>query len=308
MENLFDTVDAPGIDDAEFLPEGKHEWNTRKYSTKLTHIASVIKSMNEGQGADIVGLAEVENMGVVKDLIADPQLKALKYGIVHHESPDTRGIDVAMIYKKNCLRVTGTRFFHVNISKYDDKPTRDIVMVEGIDIKDDTLLFFLNHWSSRRGGIKETEPKRRAAAMVLKKAIDSIEFYHPYSKIIVMGDFNENPTDPAITGILHATKFPDFTSSNSLYNAANNFNWRTGEGTEWYHGDWSRFIQIIFSTSVIKNQLDLNGKFNDIHIFKPPWLMIEDTFYHQLVPYRTFEDGKPIGYSDHLPVYSQLDL
>ncbi|HEX3080322.1 MAG TPA: hypothetical protein VHQ04_07655 [Puia sp.] len=145
VENLFDTTDDPGIDDAEFLPSAKNPWTNDKYKTKVSNIAKVIRAMNDGNGADIVGLAEVENIGVVKDLASDAQLKSLDYGVVHHESPDTRGIDVAMIYKKKSFRVTGTEFFHVDISKYEEKPTRDIVLVKGIDNHKDTLFIFLNH-------------------------------------------------------------------------------------------------------------------------------------------------------------------
>ena len=123
-----------------------------------------------------------------------------------------------------------------------------------------------------------------------------------------MGDFNDNPTDASLAQVLKATKIPEVNGPNSLYDAANNFNWKAGEGSEFYKGDWSRFIQFIVSTSLIKNQVGSDGSFHDIYLFKPEWLLIPDDAYQQMVPYRTYEgNDKPMGYSDHLPVYMLLN-
>ncbi|MEO6167966.1 MAG: endonuclease/exonuclease/phosphatase family protein [Chitinophagales bacterium] len=308
VENLFDTHDDPGTDDAEFLPEGKNNWTNERYKTKSDNIAHVIGEMNEGKGADIVGLSEVENMDVIKDLVSHPQLKGMDYGIVHRESPDTRGIDVAMIYKKKSFRLIGTSALRVDISQFESRPTRDIILVQGVTSGKDTLYIFLNHWPSRRGGTRETQPRRQAAATVLRKAVDSILLRLPNAKLVAMGDFNDNPSDATISQTLGATKIPDLSVNNSLYDPANNFDWKAGEGSEFYRGDWSRFIQIIVSTSLVKNQLDEQKNFHDIYIFKPQWLLVEDAAYQQMVPYRTFDDQKPIGFSDHLPVYVKLQF
>ncbi len=307
VENLYDAIDDPIVDDAEFLPEGKHHWTETSYNIKIANIARVIKEMNHGIGPDILGLAEVENLSVMQRLVNNPEIKNLDYKIVHHESPDIRGIDVAMIYKSNCFHLIDTHSFKVNI-KYDQKPTRDIVLVKGMDSNHDTLFIFLNHWPSRKGGKRESEPLRRTAAQILRGAVDSITAFNPDAKLIIMGDFNDNPSDDVITKTLKASAKPDTSERNSLFDAANNFDWKAGEGSEFYHGEWSRFIQIILSTSLIKKQLLPNGEFNDIHIFNPEWLLSEDEAYQQMIPYRTFEKGKPIGYSDHLPVYIELKL
>ena len=113
----------------------------------------------------------------------------------------------------------------------------------------------------------------------------------------------------SIAQVLKATKVPDLSSGNTLYNPTNNFNWRQGEGSEFYKGEWSRFIQIILSTSLVNNQLGSDGAFHDIHIFHPEWLLKNDDAYQQMIPERTYEgEGKPVGFSDHLPVYINLQL
>ncbi|HUM47656.1 MAG TPA: hypothetical protein PLD84_12055 [Chitinophagales bacterium] len=308
VENLFDTIDDPITDDAEFLPGGKNKWTSERYQAKSDNIARVIAEMSDGTGADIVGLSEIENKQVITDLLNHPQLKKMDYGIVHHESPDIRGIDVAMIYKKKSFRVISTQPLTVDISAFESRPTRDILLVRGITSSKDTLYIFLNHWPSRRGGTKETQPRRQAAASVLRKAADSILSRSPNANLVLMGDFNDNPSDATISQTLGASKTPDLSVNNSLYDPANNFDWKAGEGSEFYRGDWSRFIQIIVSTSLIKKQLDAEKNFHDIYIFKPQWLLAEDAAYQQMVPYRTFDDQKPIGYSDHLPVYLKLQF
>lgn len=308
VENLFDTIDDPAINDAEFLPNGKYQWTGDRYQTKSSNIAKVIAALNDGTGADIVGLSEVENSLVIKDLLAQASLKKMGYEIAHHESPDTRGIDVAMIYKKKSFRVIGTAAFKVDISQYEQYPTRDIVMVKGVTSTKDTLYVFLNHWPSRRGGTKESQPRRQLAAEVLRHVVDSILKQSPDAKLVLMGDFNDNPPDASVSQTLGATKVPDLSVPNSLYNPTNNFDWKAGEGSEFYRGSWDRFIQIILSTSLIKNQLDSENKFHDIYLFKPQWLLKEEPAYQQMVPYRTFDDTLPIGFSDHLPVYVLLKL
>ena len=307
VENLFDTKDDPGIDDEEFTPNGKQHWTDNKYSKKISNIARVIRALNNEEGADLVGFAEVENKGVLEDLIADPQLKKLGYGIVHHDSPDKRGIDVAMIYKKNVFKILGQKFLTVDVSKYEDKPTRDIVMVQAIAGKNDTLDIFLNHWPSRREGKEISEPKRIIAATVLKQAVDSLLLRNPKAKILIMGDLNDNPPDKSIAQVLKAEESVN-TNSNALYDCDYNFDWKRGEGTEFYKGQWSRFIQIIVSSSLIQNQQNPKGGFDDVHIFKPDWLLILDPTYQQMIPKRTFEDDSKIGFSDHLPVYIEIKI
>ena len=309
VENLFNAKDDPEVDDAEFTPEGQNHWTDEKYQTKLHHIAKVIASMNDGRGPDVVGLSEIENAGVLKDLIATSELKPLHYSFLHEESPDKRGIDVCMLYKEKSFRILGHQMLTVDISSLDDKPTRSIMMVQGIAGKKDTLYFFLNHWPSRRGGTEQSEPKREIAAKVLRTAVDSLLLLRPNAGMVIMGDFNDNPPDHSITDVLKAQRTIDPATKNSLYDAASVFKWKEGEGSEFYRGSWSRFIQFIFTTSLIKEQLGSDGLFHDIYIYKPDWLLIADPAYQQMVPFRTYdEDSKEMGYSDHLPVYVLLKI
>lgn len=309
VENLFDAEDDPGVDDAQFTPEGQYKWTEEKYQTKLRRIAKVIAAMNDGRGPDIVGLCEVENAGVLQDLIATNELKGLHYSYFHHESPDTRGIDVCMLYKEKSFKILGHQMLNVDISRFDDKPTRSILMVQGIAGKKDTIYLFLNHWPSRRGGSEQSEPKRAAAARVLKTAVDSLLLLHPNAGIVITGDFNDNPSDATLTGILKAQQTIESSAKNPLYNAASIFRWKEGEGTEFYRGNWSRFIQFIFTASLIEDQLGSDGLFHDIYIFRPDWLLIADPAYQQMIPFRTYdEDSKDMGYSDHLPVYVLLKI
>lgn len=307
VENLFDTNDDVNVDDEEFTPNGKQHWTNQNYEKKISNIAKVIRAMNDGNGADIVGFAEIENRHVLEDLITDPQLKKLNYGIEHHDSPDKRGIDVAMIYKKDVFKILGEKFFTVDVSKYEEKPTRDIVMVKGIAGKNDTLNIFLNHWPSRRDGKEVSEPKRIVAATVLRRVVDSLQHINPWTNILIMGDLNDNPTDKSVSEILGAKNKIDLSSGSPLYDCDSYFDWKNGEGTEFYKGSWSRFIQIITNSSLISKQVTIDGRFKDINIFKPDWLLKEDESSHQMVPHRTFEEGdSAIGFSDHLPVYIEI--
>ncbi len=306
VENLFDTHDDANVDDAEFTPDGKSLWNNAKYEKKISNIARVIKAMNNDKGADIIGLSEVENKGVLEHLIADPQLKKLGYKIMHHDSPDGRGIDVAMIYKKNAMKVLDWKALPVDISLYGERPTRDVLWITGL-VGSDTIYFFLNHWPSRREGKETSEPKRIVVANVVRKVVDPIMAIHPQAKILIMGDFNDNPTDKSVYEILKGRKSPEL-NYNSFYNCDFNFDWKKGEGSEFYRGDWSRLIQIIVSTSLIKNQITSSGTFSNAYIFKQDWMLKKDDATQQMIPERTFEDDGVIGFSDHLPVYIILKL
>lgn len=311
VENLFDTIDDPAIDDAEFTPNGKNVWTRELYEKKSNNIARVIAAMNNGNGPDILGLCEVENKEVIEHLIANKLLIKFSYAIAHHDSPDKRGIDVALIYKKNSMKVLNVKPLRVDISAFGDQPTRDVLSVTGV-INKDTVYFFLNHWPSRRNGRETSEPKRIAAAAVVRKAVDSILLIHPQAKIIIMGDLNDNPTDKSITQELRAYKSwsaaKQSEEPNPLINPTNIFDWKKGEGSEFYRGDWSRFIQIIVSASLIRNQITEEGIFKDIYIFKQDWMMKSDAAYQQMVPERTFETDHSIGFSDHLPVLVILKL
>jgi predicted extracellular nuclease len=198
VENLFDTIDDPHKADNDFLPGAVSNWNSERYRNKQRHIAQVVTALDE-EGLVLLGLAEIENSTVVEELLQSPQLAAKHYHYVHEESKDPRGIDVALVYNS-----TFRPLFHKVLKPCKDHEcleSRDILAVKGI-LKTDTVWVFVNHWPSRRSGVEASQGKRMLLSTVLKQAVDSVLIASPYSKIIIMGDFNDTPYDPSIQFLL----------------------------------------------------------------------------------------------------------
>ena len=202
VENLFDTIDSPNTLDSEYMPNSSLKWNTQRYFAKEKNIARVVEAMNF---PTIMGMAEVENRRVIEDLIAQPALESKNYGIAHFESPDERGIDVAMIYRKSEFDVKKQKTHTIKFPNSDDK-TRDILEVSGILRGGIELTVFVNHFPSRRGGAEESEPKRVYVASVLRKAVDSVFQKNPNAHIVIMGDFNDEPNNNSLTKTLGAAE------------------------------------------------------------------------------------------------------
>ncbi len=293
VENLFDTVHDYGKDDYEYLPESAKGWNTPRYNLKLQHTARVLLAMDNWKGADIVGLCEVENFKVLKDLRDKTFLSEFNYGIIHEESNDKRGIDVALLYKKSKFSILSTISHRVNL---EARQTRDILHVKGIANKKDTIHVFVNHWPSRWGGKAKSSQKRIKAAKTLRNVIDSLKRAEKNPKIIIMGDFNDACTDRSIETILTA-----IADTNSfLYNTATDI-----EGTHKYKEQWSTFDQIMVSKALIQNRMLTDLK---MQVFKTDWLIEIDELYGGTHPYRTWRGDNYLGgYSDHLAVYIRLN-
>ena len=293
VENLFDTEDDPEIRDEEFLPEGRNNWTEEKYQRKLINMSNVIKEMSGGP--DILGLSEIENRKVVEDLTKTPALKNLQYGIVHFDSPDRRGIDVALIYKASKFKP-----FDVNrIPLVDDSEpnfkTRDMLWVKGL-YYGDTLHVCVVHWPSRRGGKQD---KRLLAGKVLRSRVDSVLAINPESKIILMGDFNDDPSNKSIKKELGADLSRD---ADKLYNTSFS-TFKKGYGTLMFRGVWNMFDQIIVSPALLKeNKSGYFYKDNTFSIVAMEWMQVKDSGGQ---PKRTFSRGVYYedGYSDHYPVY-----
>ena len=169
QENLFDTIDDPNKDDNEFLPDAKKQWNTVKYTNKINHMATVIASMNEDKAPDVLGMCEVENDVVLRDLTAAAQLKAAKYKYAHFESPDARSIDNALLYKPSVFKFISAKAIPVTLTDNPDFKTRDILMVKLETKNKEQIIFLVNHFPSRIGGEKESEFKRFRAETKSKK-------------------------------------------------------------------------------------------------------------------------------------------
>ena len=201
LENFYDTIDNPNVNDEDFLPTGPKNYNSKVYNTKVEHLATVISQIGTDinpDGIALIGVAEIENDTVLNDLIHHPLLLNRKYGIVHYDSRDIRGVDVALLYNPKYFTVLESKklFVRLPAGAKNSYFTRDVLWVKGI-LNGDTIHVFVNHWPSRVGGEQRSAPGRAAAAMVDKNYMDSIQKNTPGAKIIVMGDLNDDPISPA---------------------------------------------------------------------------------------------------------------
>jgi hypothetical protein len=299
VENLYDTINDPDIDDEEFLPNGKYQWTGDRYERKLNNMARVIDSL--GGGPSLLGMCEVENKKVLEDLCSTKRLKEKGYGILHHNSPDRRGIDVAMLYKKADFEPRFTTFIRVSIENDPGFITRDIFLVNGTLGKEEIYLL-VNHWPSRRGGEDISMPKRMAAAKALRYSVDTILEKNPNAAIVIMGDLNDEPTDASLLDGLKASGNP---KSGDLFNSMFALK-EKGDGSHSYKEQWGMLDQLIVSKSLLNPKMKLNWVVGSTQVFRPVW-MHDKYSKHQGAPYRTYVGPKFIGgYSDHFPVFMYL--
>ncbi len=303
-ENLFDTVHNPGKEDEEFTPQGKYHYTQRLFEQKLHNIATVIQSIGGTDGPVIIGLAEVENNDVLDHLVQQPELARRHYKYEWYDGPDPRGINVAMLYDPAHFSVIKSEPLHVDLTGIDSRSlTRDILHVYGV-LFGDTVHLFVNHWPSRRGGIDDSGPKRAAAATVEKKAISSIMTSNPNAKILLMGDFNDNPDDSSIAVILGAKDSRKDAAITGLYNPWADI-YKAGSGTEVYQHHWNLFDQVIISGTLLKNE-NHHLHYDQAAIFKPDFI-VDHYKGHEGEPHRSFVGTHWInGYSDHFPVVLYL--
>jgi predicted extracellular nuclease len=301
VENLFDTVDDPENDkDDEFLPNSSKEWTLERYNKKLANIGEVIQGMDFPL---LMGFAEVENYKVLEDLINMTPLKEHNYAIAHFDSPDHRGIDVALIYKSD-FELQDKESIVVNlpasVSQY--KTTRDILKVEG-RLNGEKIVVFVNHWPSRSGGANATSGKREFAAKILRQEVDEVLAEDATAKIIAMGDFNDEPLDKSVLNVLKAQIEKPSNADNQLYNCTIPLT-NAGEGSYLYQGNWQMIDQIIVSGSL----LDANAAQHVLgfKVFKEDFLLFEHPD-NGPTPDRTYGgDNYYGGYSDHLAVFLEF--
>jgi hypothetical protein len=307
LENLFDTLDDPkNWGDNEFLPTGPYNYTGKVYKEKLdnlSHILSLLGTKYTPDGAAIIGTAEIENDRVLQDLVAQPALKG-RYQFVHFESPDSRGIDVAMLYNPKYFKVLNARALYVDISKVGKIKgghTRDVLYVEGI-LAGDTVHVFVNHWPSRRGGETASAPLRAIAASVSKKVIDSLMAKNPHTRVILMGDLNDDPVSPSVAKVLGAKGDMEKVKTTGMYNPWMKY-YKNGYGTLGYNDSWNLFDQIVISGAFLKkNNTDENHwVFYQSEVFKREY-MIESFGRYKGYPKRSFSNNQwNNGYSDHFP-------
>jgi len=306
LENLFDTINDPNKFD-EFSPmmEIKNE-RAVIYKKKIKNMARVIADI----GADvtnntpaIIGVSEVENREVLEDVVNDSLLREKDYGIVHYNSPDTRGIDVALLYQKKIFTPTHTSNHVLKI--YDDDSgkrvyTRDQLLVSG-NLDGETIHVIVNHWPSRRGGEARSRPKRVAAAKLNKRLVDSVQSINPYAKIFIMGDLNDNPINASVKTILNAQKNRKKVGLKGIYNPYEKIH-KKGLGSNAYRDTWSLFDQIMISKPLLEKDFS-SFRFYKAGIFNKNYLTNKKGQYKGY-PFRSFSNNKFTGgFSDHFPVY-----
>lgn len=307
LENLFDTINSNGTYDLEFSPKGARKWDSEKYWAKVNKMAYAISQMTTPETPDgpaVIGISEIENESVVKDLVNAEPLKGWNLKYVHHDSPDNRGIDVALLYNPKMfevLSVTNTRLSAVPFA------TRDQMAVTGRLGGYDTLTVIVNHWPSRLGGQDKSEPNRIEAAKLSRHIADSLWEVNPNQHVIVMGDLNDDPNNRSVSMSpgLGAGSNPKNTKTHGFFNPW----WDIWEpefrGTLSYKGEWNLFDQIIISGTLIDNKkgkgtgnlIYKSAQINDFDFLKNP----PDSPYAG-TPHRTYGGGNWLdGYSDHFP-------
>ncbi len=310
VENLFDTINDPNKQD-EKSPMMDITYNRGGvYKQKIKNMARVIADIGEDvtkKHPAIVGLSEVENKQVIIDLIKDSSLSGTDYEIIHYESPDKRGIDVAMIYNKESFKPISTKSYELLI--YDDQTnkriyTRDQLLVSGT-LEDDLIHVIVNHWPSRSGGEARSISKRESAARLNKKIIDSLHSLDKNARIITMGDFNDNPMNNSIKGILGAKKNKEDVKIKEMYNPMEKILTNEGIGSNSYRDVWFLFDQVIISKGLLGNDFS-SYKFYKAGVFNKPYLTQKEGRYKGQ-PFRSFSYSKfTNGYSDHYPSFIYL--
>jgi predicted extracellular nuclease len=308
VENLFDTIDTPGIDDVEFTPASKKQWNTEKYNKKLVDLSKVIAAVGKENLPDIIGLAEIENRKVLEDLINTPALKPGGYGIAHEESPDARGIDVALLYRKDRFKYEGQLKIPVVFPFDSTEKTRDILYVYGKAPDGMDMHFFVNHWSSRNGGERETERKRMYCAVSLRRNLDLLLSRDANARIVIMGDFNDEPTNRSIMTVLQASDKRKNISVGEFYNLMYDMHNLTADGSYFYKGNWNMLDNMIVSQTLLNVTTGYGCKYDSGKILKEEWMMYKAK-NGEVSPNRTYGgDNYYGGISDHLPVYLILEM
>lgn len=302
VENYFDTVDDPDKNDNDFLPNGKKHWTYSKMEEKRNSIAKVITAVGEGAPVAIVGMCEVENDYVLNSLVKYSPLKNYGYKFIHYESLDSRGIDTALLYDSDQFSPILSKPLRIDFN--GEKLTRDVLYVCGETSYADTLHVFVCHTPSRLGGKNNTEQYRAGVMSMVREHCDSILSLNSNANIIIMGDFNDSPSDKSISLVLGAKQPAEPYDTTSLYNLFYQYLGNTFIGTHKYQSEWSVLDQIIVSGNLLVSGV---VKQTSAYIFRAPFLLEEDKRNMNVRPKRTYNGLRyNAGYSDHLPIVLEL--
>ncbi len=300
LENLYDIYDDPKTKDDEFTPKGFKHWNLKRYNNKIENLSEVISQTgleHSNTPPVLMGLAEVENDNVLRDLVENKHLSPWNYDFIHFDSLDERGIEVALLFQKNVFEVLNAERYSIALNDEQGRVdyTRDILVVEG-NLYNESVIVFVNHWHSRREGAEETEPKRMVAATTLEKIIEQKRTIFPDIKMIVMGDFNDESTNKSIKNLV---------LNSDLYNPMESLQ-AHNQGSSFSQNRWYLFDQIMLSNNFLTTETSI-FKFKYVTVFNPLFIKI----WHgkkKNAPFRSYiGDWHQGGFSDHFPVLAYFE-
>lgn len=326
FENLFDTINNPQTNDDEWTPKGMQRWTSKKYQQKLENLARVVLEIGKPENTNsptFIACSEIENRGVLEDLVQHPKMLIHNYGIIHFDSPDKRGIDVALLFQKNYFKPTSYSNIPLYIYKNEienkesastsEEPndevettfenrvfTRDQLLVSGF-LDDEEIHIIVNHWPSRAGGEKKSSPFREAAGMLNRKIIDSLQKINPDAKVITMGDLNDSPFNNSLKKALGAKSKKQDVPEFGIYNPFEEMA-KKGLGTIAFRDSWDIFDQILMTQTLIKNDFS-TYQYWKAGIFNKSYL-IQNSGQYKGYPLR--HSATEVGFSDHFPVYIYL--
>ena len=307
FENLFDIYDDPETHDEEFTPEGVKKWNEVKYQKKLSNMERVIFDMAaiNKEYPIVIGVSEIENRSVLEDFVNQPKLKGAKYRICHFDSPDARGVDVAFLYRADVFKLEGSDNIKLNVPELPNFRTRDLVVMWGT-IEGEPFYFLVSHWPSRLGGKEASQFKRDACAKQIREIKDSLLQANPATKVVVMGDFNDDATDASLVKVMGAKGKLKELQTGDFFNPYYQM-LKAGLGTLAYQDSWNLFDNICVTENLVNGTYGklrlIKGKKFYGNIFTRPYMLQQEGQYKGY-PLRTFVTNNfQNGFSDHFPVY-----
>lgn len=307
VENIFHPSDDSLTMDDDFTPMGTYHWSYKKYYKKISNVAKVFLAMGKGDAPAIIGLAEIENEQVLKDLCYHSPLRNYHYKYVHHDSPDRRGVDVALLYRDSLVYILREHKVPIVFPFEPQTCNRDLLYVCAQFRNGDSLHLIVNHWTSRYGGYAATIPKRNYYADVARALTDSILSENPLANILLMGDFNDYCTDESMEDHLRARPYDPQNSQDTLFNLMYYFEGQNNVGSHKHEDFWRCLDQIIVSRGLLYDQNQLHISDHIPHIFNADFLLVPDEKYGGVKTFRTFLGPRYIGgFSDHLPVFIKM--
>ncbi len=304
VENYFDCVDDSLTNDSEYLPGGMRGWNYTKYSQKQASISKVIANIGGWEAPALVGLCEIESDKCLWDLTKYSGLKNMKYNYVHYESPDARGVDVALLYQPEKFKVIESKAIEIRFPFSPQSRTRDLLYVKGIALAKDSFHVFVCHFPSRLGGELESEERRNHVASVLRAQVDSLFTRNKNVNILIMGDFNDYPINNSMSKILKAHNPSEGIAAGELYNLMYPLH-IAGKGSHKHNGEWGALVQIIVSANLLQSK-DFSCK--KANVYEADFLLMDDEKFLGKQPFRTYNGMKyQAGFADHLPVYVDFE-